>query len=168
MFSFDRSKRKNDVEKLLRRVSDLTVPNQSPWDGDFRAEHRLNRSLPVLLVPWENGAARTDECATAVTKDISGQGLSLILRQPFRGQEVVIGFWLATLHESAPDSDPEFLLGEVRQNVEIGGGFWQIGVLLTERLAPSHKEIRRLAPIAARLVPPSGLSRVAPSEWLGE
>jgi hypothetical protein len=86
-----------------------------------------------------------DESTYAFTKDVSDRGLSLVLPQPFKSVEVVVGLWL---------DSPRFVLGEVRQNVPLGGGFWQIGVQLNEVLcAVDHPPLEALLPMATRLVP---------------
>lgn len=159
--SFFRNKKSEDLERLLSRIADLTMPNLAPLSGDNRSQNRCNRSLPVLIAPWEHDTAEVSECATAVTKDMSDRGISLILRQPFRGDRVVIGFWISTRHHPAHEFDPYFIVGEVRHNFEIGGGFWQIGIEPTERLDRDHaEEIDRLRPIAAKLVPLASLKEV--------
>jgi hypothetical protein len=145
MFSFDTRKRLGEVRGFLRQVVDLTSPNLPPLEGDMRSESRSNRALPALLAPWEHSRAVVDESTYALTKDISDRGLSLVLHQPFKSVEVVVGVWL---------SSPRFVLGEVRQNAPIGGGFWQLGVELTDVLDPvAYPQIRNLEALAARLVP---------------
>lgn len=79
--------------------------------------NRQNQTLPVLLTPWENGKPLIEESTMAITKDISDQGVSLILNQPFRDEQVVIGFWPSTTHTSSPNEESFFFLGDVRQNV---------------------------------------------------
>ncbi len=165
MFSWHQTKKQQEVQQLLSRINNVTQPNQSPFAGEYRGETRSNRSLPVLLCPWENDEACVDECATAVTKDISSTGVSFILRQPIRAADLAIGFWLAAHDEPIETTDPVFVMGEVRQYAEIGGGYWQIGVKLVERLDNEfQQQIQRLKPIAARLVPPGELKRMAPSQ----
>ena len=145
MFSFDTRKRLGEVRGFLRHLVDLSSPNLPPLEGDSRSQPRSNRALPVLLAPWEHAQPVVDESTYALTKDISDRGLSLVLGQPFKSLEVVVGLWL---------DSPRFVLGDVRQNVPIGGGFWQIGVELTELLeAVDHPQIQTLVPLATRLVP---------------
>ncbi|HVC95639.1 MAG TPA: hypothetical protein VND64_18240 [Pirellulales bacterium] len=146
MFSFIRRREHVEVHKLVRRFIDASSPNQSPSDGDSRWEDRSNRTLPVLLAPYDGAEVCVDELTHAVTKDLSSQGLALVLPQPFRAEQVVIGFW--------SEAHTYFVLGLVRQNVPLGGGFWQLGVELTALVALSdHPEIKRLVPLAVRLAP---------------
>ncbi len=145
LFSFDTRKRLSEVRSFLRQLVDLTSPNLPPTEGESRAEGRSNRTLPALLAPWDRDQAVVDESTYAVTKNISDRGLSLVLSQPLKSTEVVVGLWLDA---------PRYVLGQVRQNVPIGGGFWQVGVELTELLDPvGQPQLRRLDALAARLVP---------------
>ena len=145
MYSFGRRRRECEVRSFLRQLVDLTSPNVPPLEGEARSEDRSNRSLPTLLVPWERGEPVVDESAYAITKDFSERGVSLTLPQPFRADQIVVGLWLGS---------PRFVLGEIRQNTPLGGGFWQLGVELTGLLDPAeHPQLERLVPMAARLVP---------------
>jgi hypothetical protein len=144
MFLFKQRKKKNELQQLLRRAMDLTSPNHPPRKGEMRWEERSNRTIPVLLSPWANGKPLVDEHTVALSKDLSSQGVALVLPQPFRAEQVVLGFWLELM--------PEFILGKVRQNASLGGGFWQLGVELTERLPlADHKVLESLVPFAMHL-----------------
>lgn len=145
MFSFDTQKRLGEVRNLVRQLVDVTSPNAPPLEGESRSEDRSNRALPALLTPWEDGCPVTDESTYALTKDFSDRGLALMLPQPFKCDQVVVGLWLGS---------PRFALGEVRQNVPLGGGFWQLGVELTDLLDPAESpQIQPLVAFAARLIP---------------
>jgi hypothetical protein len=102
--------------------------------------------MPALLAPWDADCPQVDESTYALTKDFSDRGVSLVLHQPFKSAQVVVGLWL---------EGPRFLLGDLRQNVSLGGGFWQIGVELTELLDPAEY------PQLESLILPFGLSRGA-------
>jgi hypothetical protein len=146
MFSFARRRQPVEVHKLVRRFIDASSPNQSPSAGDARWENRSNRTLPVLLAPYDGAEVCVDELTHAITKDLSSQGLALVLPQPFRAEQVVIGFW--------SEAHTYFVSGYVRQNVPLGGGFWQLGVELAALVAVSeHPDIERLVPFAVRLDP---------------
>jgi len=146
MFSFLRRGKQAEVHRIIRRMLDEGVLPTLPGGKEERWENRSNRTLPVLLVPIDNGEPRTDEATTALTKNLSSQGLALVLHQPFWAEGVAIGLW----HEGSA----EFVRGEIRQNVPLGGGFWQLGIELTEPLSlDEHPELEDLLPLAARLDP---------------
>ena len=145
MFSFDTRRRLCEVRDFMRRLVDLTTPNLPPLEGETRSEGRSNRALPALLTPWEHGEPVVNESIYAVTKDFSERGLSLTLPQSFKADQIVVGLWLES---------PRFMLGEVRQNTPLGGGFWQLGVELTDFLdASEYPQVKSLVPLAARLLP---------------
>jgi len=145
MFTFGSRKRLCEVRRFVRHLVDLTSPNLPPLEGESRTEDRSNRALPALLVPWENDQPVVDESTYAITKDFSDRGVALVLHQPFKSVLVVVGLWLES---------PRFALAEVRQNVPLGGGFWQIGVELIELLDSTQSpQVQSLLPLAAQLVP---------------
>jgi len=145
MFSFDTRKRLVEVRGFVRKLVDATSPNLPPIEGDFRSENRSNRALPALLAPWEGGQPVVEESTYAFTKDFSDRGLALVLPQPFRAVDVVVTLWIES---------PRFALGEVRQNVPVGGGFWQLGVELTAILdSAEFPQVETLIPVATHLVP---------------
>lgn len=145
MFLFTTRKKRLDVHQLLRRAMDTTSPNLLPEEEEEkRWEDRSNRTIPILLAPWVGGEPKAAEHTIAVTKNLSSQGIALVLPQPFRAEQVVLCFWL--------ESMPEFVLGEIRQNSPLGGGFWQLGVELTERINPVEcGAIEPLISLATRL-----------------
>ena len=129
----------------IRRLVDRTAPNASPLAGNARVEPRSNRTLPVILAPSEGRCVLADEAVFAVTKDLTGQGLSLVLNHPFHAEEIVIGFW--------QEIDPEFIAGRVCQNAPLGGGFWQLGVELREVVTSDWEGLHHFACLATQLLP---------------
>ena len=130
MFSFDDRKKRLEIHSHVRRILDLTVPNYSGEAGLERAENRHNRVLPAVLCPWERGRPAIEFCTYVTTRDIASEGVGLVLPQPFRAEEVLIGFWL----EPAVMEQPWFFLGRAQSLRRIGGGYWTLGVQLTEYL----------------------------------
>jgi hypothetical protein len=161
MFFTKKGGQRYQLQGYLRRICDLTSPNMPRLD-DSRNQHRQNRTIPVLLVPWEDGAIVVSDAATALTRDISDNGLSVTLLHPFRAENIVVCFWLPR----GETSDPWFFLGTTRQNVPIGGGFWSLGIELTEKLELSSESgTARLLPLAAELLPPRAIA-TAPASAL--
>lgn len=152
--SVNNKKTREELRSLLHRITDLTNPNLPPLDGEFRTESRSNRSIPVLVVPWEDDRPLVDETTTALTKDFSDRGLALILHQPFHVEQVVVGFLLSRDSRELLGGEPRFLLGDVVQNVALGGGYWQLCLELSEVLTTSdNKSLASLVPYTAQLVP---------------
>jgi len=154
MYSFSKNRKTVELYPYVRRICDLTTPNMATvFTG--RSEDRFNRALPTLLCPWQDKAPVTDQVATCLTSDLADRGVRLLLNQPFRATSVVLGYWI----ESVEMEEPWYFLGEVRHTQRLGGGFWALGIRLTEFANKRHKT--RLAPLnatAAKLLPPSEVS----------
>ncbi|HVA46110.1 MAG TPA: PilZ domain-containing protein [Pirellulales bacterium] len=135
-----------DLNRIIRRLINASTPNRIPLQGESRWELRANRTMPVLLVPYDANELSIGEQAYALTKNLSGQGLALVLHQPLRAEQLVVAFW--------SNDEPHFFAGTVRQSVPLGGGFWQIGVETSKLLSMSDcPDLQRLVPWAARLDP---------------
>lgn len=155
MFFFGNSNKQHEVQAYLRRLADLTVPNLPPLEGEVRSDNRLNRTFPILLTPWDGKGPILDEFAIALTKDLSSTGLSVVLPQPFRAEQVLVGFWPSSSQRGLDSSEPAYLWGDLRQTTDIGGGYWQLGIELLELLENGHPAKKQLKNLAARLIPSS-------------
>lgn len=151
MFSFSSRKKTVELHSHLRRVADLTVPNlQLSSTESPRSETRYNRRIPVLICPWEHGKLVLDDGAFALAADLSDNGVGLVMHQPYRCCEVVVGFWVP----SSDIEEPWYFLGQSHRNVSIGGGFWTLGVELKEFANSEHRtRLKPLARFAERLLP---------------
>jgi hypothetical protein len=129
VFSFLKSKKSADIGKFMRRICDLTTPNLPVYD-DTRAESRYNRSLPILLCPISRGVPTADEALVAVTSNLSEHSIGLVTHIPLNWQEGVAGLWLGP----KVMDHPWFFQITVQANRPLGGGFWQVGVLLNDVL----------------------------------
>lgn len=152
VFTFNRDKKRIELQCHMRRVADLTSPNLAPLTGDCRSEGRYNRSMPVLIVPHVDADLHVEEASFAVSKDICDHGLSLLSCQPYPLSEVIVGLCLWGPHLQREQAEAFFALGHVRQCSEIGGGYWQIGIELTE-VVKSRSVASALTPIARKLLP---------------
>ena len=135
MFSFDRGKKVVDVQSHVRRLLDLTVPTLTYGLSEIRGEDRSNRTIPALLCAWEKDRPLLESHLYVVTRDLSSHGMSLVMQQPFRAEEVLIAICL----DSEVMAEPWYFLGMSRGLRRIGGGFWTIGVELTEVVTHSHR-----------------------------
>jgi hypothetical protein len=152
MFSFSARKKSADSQRHIRRLVNLTIPNRAGPNCVDRCENRHNRSIPILLCPWEQNKPILSQAILAVSKDFGDRGVGIILRRGFDAEVAVVGF----CHQEATGNEPWFFLGVRRTNVPIGGGFWLLGIELTEFLDEIwHVELEPLFPIARMLLPPS-------------
>jgi len=104
-----------------------------------------------LLSPWQEDRPLGDECIIGLTSDAADRGVAVVLNQPFRADAVVVGYWIS------PDamSEPYFFLGNITRNQAIGGGFWAVGIEITEFANTNYNEtLAVLKPLAAKLLSP--------------
>jgi len=155
MFSFNARKKRGNVRKYLARICDHTTPNYAAPSDDERTENRHNRSIPTLIVPWENNMPCVDEAAFVLTKDISDAGIGIIANQPICANEVLVALW----PDEGVSKSPWFFLSEVRRNAPLGGGFWILGIELTEFANDEYMDLLKpLRPLAERLRTPKPVS----------
>jgi len=151
MFSYNARKNRCDVRKYLARICDLTTPNYAAPSDDERAENRRNRSIPTLICPWEDNVPCVDEAAFVLTKDISDAGIGIVANQPICAHEVLVALWP---NDEVSDA-PWFFLSKVIRNAPLGGGFWILGIELTEFATAEYQDlVRPLLPLAERLRAP--------------
>ena len=154
---FKRKSQQVDVQSHLRRICDLTSPNL-PHVNEGRADSRQNRTIPVLLAPWEGGKVDASEYVVALTKDIGDCGISVTRLGPLRVDRIAVGFWIPKVHE-----EPYFFLGAKRQCSPIGAGFWSLGIetvrpLTTHEARPlMQAALQQLRPRVTETRPPSEL-----------
>ncbi len=155
MFSFNARKKRLEVRKYLARICDLTTPNYAAPSDEERSEDRHNRSIPTLICPWENNLPCVDEAAFVLTKDISDAGIGIVANQPICADDVLVGLWL----EENGSESPWFFLSEVRRNAPLGGGFWILGIELTEFANHEYQNVLKpLRKLAERLRVPKPIS----------
>jgi hypothetical protein len=158
MFSFSKRKSHKQIEGIMRRLIDRTTPNLAPLEGEVRYQNRHNRSLPILLTPGNGKQWAVDQTITGFTKDISDRGLSVILTAPVTDHEqVAIAFWLTA--RGTADLKPSILAGRFCHCMELGGGFWQVGIELSERIEQSSF-IEQIIPLAWELLPANSQSEL--------
>jgi hypothetical protein len=148
------SDRKLTVElgQYIRRICDRTIPNHASGDELFRRYERLNRSIPTLICPWENRKPAVDQAVFALTTDVSSRGVGLLVNQPTHVHDVLLGYWI----DPEEAGQPWFFLGSIRHEEPAGGGYWRVGVELTEFVNSRHPEaLRDLHDLAAQLLPPA-------------
>ncbi len=122
------AQRQQELQRLMQRLINLTTPNYTKLELESRQQSRANRSLPVLLVPWESDGPCTEEAFYAVTKDLVARGVCVVLHQPVHHDRFLLAFW---------DHGPFYALGQSRHLEHLGGPFWQLGLELLQRLQPA-------------------------------
>ena len=150
MFTATKAEQIDDPAPRLRQISDFTTSGWLARSNDKRTDYRYNRAIPALLVRWDDGRPVEDEWAIVLTRDISDNGVGLLLGMPIDVDEVVIGFWLPDENMHAP----WFFVGQPHYCAPIGGGYWTLGVQLVEFANDKYREeLQCLLPLAEKLLP---------------
>ncbi|GAA4453229.1 hypothetical protein [Novipirellula rosea] len=158
MFSFLRRKEECRAEAALRRILDRTTPNVTFDVEDNRCHNRYHRTLPVLVTPCRGNSLLVDQSVVGLTRDISDNGMSVLLSQALDSFSVAVSIWLAS--RQSIDPHPVTLLGLAAHSIEIGGGYWHTGIHLTDRLE-DHALSAQLLPLVEKLLPSEALVELA-------
>ena len=158
-FSFLSRKKQHDAAPYLRRLVDLTIPNP-PVASEYRSGRRYNRSIPVMVGPFDPNGENQSDFQFAITKDIVDLGLGIITTHELDMDEVTIAFWL----READMETPYFFRGTIQGCTPIGGPFWQVGLGVEEFLNADYPMIvERLTPVVAQLVRRAEVSLAEPT-----
>ncbi len=112
------------VRGLILKLLNSNCPELIPQIEDARDDKRANLAVVVAVIPLENGRIQGDEAFTAVTKDFSSAGVSIVTERPLELNQAILGFRV--------DGEIAFLLAEARNPNPMGGGLFQIGFHLLE------------------------------------
>jgi hypothetical protein len=118
------------VQSFILKVVNNNCPELAALTEGSRLESRVNLTVAVLVVPVEAGRPLVQKAFTAVTKEFSTTGLALVLDEPWALDEVLVGFrWQREL---------TFIRATAKHLNPIGGGFFQLGLQMTEVVGPDE------------------------------
>jgi hypothetical protein len=123
MSLFTRNKRNRIQAVVLKILNNHRLREDSFPDGP-RLDRRVNISLVTIVIPLEGRQLCLGRAFSAVTKEMSNTGLSIVLDDPIALDEAVFGFHCG--------EEMTFLRGKARHLYHMGSGFYQIGFLLTD------------------------------------
>jgi hypothetical protein len=107
---------------LLKVVNNNCQELRALMDGP-RAENRVPLVGVVLVIPLVANEPALGQAFTAITKELSTVGMSLILSEPRGLDEVIVGVrW---------EGDMTYLHAKAKHLNPIGGGFFQLGLQVT-------------------------------------
>ena len=112
------------VRGVVLKLLNSNCPELVPEIEDTRSDKRANLAIVVAVVPVENGKIQGNEAFTAVTKDFSSSGVSVVTERPLPFDHAILGFRM--------DGEIVFLLAEARHVAPMGGGLFQVGFQLLE------------------------------------
>lgn len=138
------AKRKDEaVRSFVLKLLNNNCPGLTAFREGPRAESRVHLVLVVTVIPVIDGQIRVHNAFTAVTRDFSNTGVSLVVDHPQVLDWAVIGFRF--------EGQMTFLLAEAKHLDPMGGGFYQAGFQLTEVVSPTdYPELASVpAPLSA-------------------
>lgn len=112
-----------EVQSLMLKLLNTHCADVDALREGPRQETRVNLSIVMLVVPCEGGRPQVDRAFSAVTKEVSTTGVSLILNEPMGLDEVFLGFRL--------ESEMKFLRARAKHLNPMGAGIYQVGLSLT-------------------------------------
>ena len=120
---FRRDKSRAVQNFVLNLVNRECLDSRKLVEGS-RLESRVNLTAVVTIVPIENKRPCVDKSLVTVTKEFSSTGVSVILSQPHSLDKMILAFpW---------NSEMTFVLAKVKHLSPIGGGFFHLGLHMTE------------------------------------
>jgi hypothetical protein len=109
---------------------------QERFEGP-RIEGRVNLTMVVMVVPVEAKTPRLGHAFAAITKEFSSTGVAVVVDHPHGLDEALLGFrWRGSI---------TWIRAKAKHLNPMGGGFFQLGFRLTERLnGADHPELARI------------------------
>ena len=136
MFSFCRN-RSEEAAPFLRKIIDLTTPNQT-LNTDCRMARRYNRSLPVVYSPWTKKGHDSNYIGIGFTSDMSDAGIGIITQTEIEFSEIVVALFLER------DMDvPWYFRTQIRTRREPIQGFNHYGLQIEEFLNDKQRKKTR-------------------------
>lgn len=146
MYSFDERNKQADVQKFLRRLADRSTTKWLAGKYERRNDSRCGQSMPVYMARWDGESFSREEATIALSRDVSSQGIAVVVVGPFQAEQVLVGFWV--------ESRPCFAVGQVHNDTALGGGYRRLGIELVEILeVGEHPDLQSLMPLTSRLAP---------------
>lgn len=135
--------RKLELEKYVRSLIDSLKPRMR-GECDLRDEPRLGRTIPALLIPFQEGEPFVANALFVFTKNLSSSGAAVISQTTVESDQIILGLW--------GNAQCRFAAGKIRYRQMIDGGFWQFGVELTGLVqAEEYQALQKLAGLSDRL-----------------
>jgi hypothetical protein len=122
---FSRKKESGVQSFIVSLLNENCSALRERLDGP-RVEGRVNLTIVLTVVPIEDGRPLTRRAFCATTKEFSSNGVAVVVDQPYGIEEAIIGF--------RRRGSTIWMRAKARHLNPMGGGFFQLGLRLTERL----------------------------------
>ncbi len=117
------------IERLLQRLV------AAEGSVERRVDERIEISLAVAVIPCVDNVPMPDYAFAAFTRNISSDGVSLVINRPLPSDELLIGF---------PGSPMTFVIGKVLHVDKLALGCSRVGVKMNAVVdAPSHPGLEK-------------------------
>lgn len=130
MFFLQTRKKTLSVQSFVLKLINNNCPELKALIEGPRLDKRVNLSLVVLVVPLEDWKLQVGKAFYAVTRELSSNGVGIILSQQHALDEVVLGFRL--------ENEMTFVHATAKHLNVMGNGFYYLGLEMTE-IAPISK-----------------------------
>jgi hypothetical protein len=119
-------KRRKEAQGFLTKIINNNCPRMGALREGPRDDLRINLTLPVYVVPFDGKNADAGQAASAVTKELSTSGMSIVTRESVSAKQVLIALqW---------DGATQFFSAEIRYQEPFGAGNWHAGLLVQAML----------------------------------
>jgi hypothetical protein len=108
---------------IVKLINNNCADVDALYEGP-RVERRVNLTEVVHLVPVENKSPAIGRACTAVTKEFSSTGTSVVVREAFPEDEMFLGLQL--------EGETKWVRAKAKHLRPMGGGFHLLGLRLTE------------------------------------
>jgi hypothetical protein len=136
--SFFAKKKDEAVRAFVLKLINNNCPGLTALKEGPRGDSRVNLAVVLTIIPVKDGQIQVHDAFTAVTKDFSATGVSVVLDRPRMPDWAVLGFRF--------DGQTTFLLAEAKHLDPMGGGFYHLGFKLTEVVSPAgYPELESVA-----------------------
>jgi hypothetical protein len=113
MLVIKRKKSNDELQKFLHNI----VTNEQAFDR--RGDERITISMAVAVVPLVAGEPQIEQAFVTFTKNISADGISIVVNKPLEYDEILIGFAGVTM---------SFVSATVQHRVPMPLGCYRIGL----------------------------------------
>jgi hypothetical protein len=117
------------VQTLILKLVNNHCPELKAMLEGPRADSRVNLTVVVMVVPLKDSHLQADRAFSAVTKEFSCAGTSIVTDQPVKFGEAVVGFRVG--------GEMAYFRATAKHASPMGGGFHQLGLQLVDVVAPS-------------------------------
>ncbi|MBS0207660.1 MAG: hypothetical protein JSS27_01775 [Planctomycetes bacterium] len=124
---------KHDEAQSVERLLQGLIKSQG--NNERRGDDRVEISLAVAIVPCVDGDPMPDFAFAAFTRNISSDGVSLVINRPVPSDELIVGF---------PGTPMTFVLAKVLHRDGMALGCSRLGLRMTEVVdLPPHPGLER-------------------------